>query len=259
MKSGKLVIITLLALLAGALVLSAGCTGTDGSGAQETTVQTAAPTTGPTQAATPEETCKTENETAELSGTGKGNVSTGLAGGVHLLVFGQDKPVSGSIDISTEKDFITIPFGFNEKVAEKAMKDDKYVWTQAFMIEDNAETNFDVTADCSWNIETSFPEAINGIVPQTFTGVGNHATPFFQINAGNYKVSIKSENCGYTAVHLVDFYGNPLMEDDVQTPLAWHEGTYEDSVIFTFSESNNYLFNVICNGDWTVAIEEAEA
>ncbi|MBN1432278.1 MAG: hypothetical protein JW931_05855 [Methanomicrobiaceae archaeon] len=257
-KTGTLVLTTLIAILAAALVLSAGCTGTTDSGTQETTAQTTAPTTGPTEPATPEETKETGEETADLSGTGNGKVTTGLAGGVHLLVFEQDKPDSGTIDISTEKDYISIPFGFNEKVADKAMKDGKYVWTQLFMIEDNAETNFDVTTDCSWNIETSFPEAINGIPPQTFTGTGNQATPFFQINAGTYNIAIKSENCGYTAVHLIDYYGNPLMEDDLQTPLAWHEGTYDDSVVMAVSEDNNYLFNVVCDGEWTVSIEESQ-
>lgn len=250
-----IVFITILAILVAALILSAGCTGTSDSRAQETAVQTTAPTTGPTQPTTPEETTEAE-ETADLLRTGNGKVTTGLAGGVHLLTFTQDKPASGSIDISTEKDYISIPFGFSEKIADKAMKDGKYSWSQTFTIEDDAEATFNVKTDCSWNVDTSFPETINGIPPQTFTGAGNQATPFFQINAGTYKVSIKSENCEYTAVHLIDFYGNPLMEDDRQVPLAWHEGTYNDSVTIGISEDNNYLFNVLCNGEWTISIEE---
>jgi len=258
-NSGTLIFTALIAVLAAALVLSAGCTGTSDSGAQETTVQTTAPTTGPTELETPEEIKEAGDEEVALSGTGNGCVTTGLAGGVHLLTFTQNKADSGSVDITTEKDEILIPFGFNEAVADKAMKDGKYVWTQAFMIEDNAETTFDVKTDCSWNIETSFPEAINGIVPQTFTGVGNQATPFFQINAGTYNVAIKTDNNEYIAVVLFDYYGNPLMEDNVEFPLAYHEGTYDDSVTVGISESNNYLFNVICDGEWTVSIEEAEA
>lgn len=258
-NTGNLVFTVLIALLAAALVLSAGCTGTSGDGAKETTVQTTVQTAEPTQAATPEETEEAGNETSDLTGTGNGNVTTNLAGGVHLLTFMQDKPDSGTLDISTEKDCISVPFAFNETVAEKAMKDSKYVWTQAFMIEDDAETTFDVTTDCSWTIGTSFPEAINGIVPQTFTGTGNEATPFFQINAGTYNVSIKSENNEYISAVLFDFYGNLLMEDDRGTPLAFHEGTYDDSVIIAISEDNNYLFNVLCDGDWTVTIEETGA
>ena len=258
-KTGALVFTALIAVLAAAMVLSAGCTGTSDSGAQETTVQTTAPTTGPTEMETPEDIKEAGDEEVALSGTGNGKVTTGLAGGIHLLTFMQDKPGSGSVDITTEKDEILIPFGFNEAVADKVMKDGKYVWTQAFMIEDSAETTFDVTTDCSWNIETSFPEAINGIVPQTFTGTGNQATPFFQINAGTYNVLIKTDNNEYIAVHLIDYYGNPLMENNLQTPLAWHEGTYDNSVIVGVSEDNNYLFNVLCDGDWTVTIEEIQA
>lgn len=256
-NTATMAISVLLVLLAAALVLSAGCTGTSDDGPKETAVPTTAQTTAPTGTTTAGATeIATPEETAGLSGTGNGKVSTDLASGVHLLVFKQDKPDSGRIDISTEKDDISIPFAFNETVADKALANGKYVWTQEFMIEDDAKTTFDVTTNSSWSIETSFPEAINGIVPQTFTGTGNQATPFFQINAGTYNVTVKSENCGYTGVHLIDFYGNPLMEGDSEYPLAYHDGSYDGSVIVAVSEDNNYLFNVICDGDWSVIIEE---
>jgi hypothetical protein len=255
-NSGILVFSAFLVILAAAFVLSAGCTGTSDEGAQETVVQTTEQTVVPTETATAE---ATPEEASELSGTGSGQVSTDLDAGVHLLVFRQSTPESGRIEISTEKDYISLPFGFNESISDMAMEGGMYVWSQEFMIDDNATTEFNVTApsDCSWEIEVSFPQAINGIVPQTFTGAGNQATPFFQINAGTYNVSITTGNNTYVAVHLIDFFGNPLMEDEIEYPLAFHEGTYDGSVIVGVSNDNNYLFNVICDGEWTVTIEEA--
>ena len=262
-NSGILVFSAFLVILVAALVLSAGCTGTSDEGAQETATQTTEQTVVPTETATAEATTEataeaTPEEAGELSGTGSGQVSTDLDAGIHLLVFRQSAPESGTIEITTEKDFISLPFGLNESVAGKALEDGKYVWSQEFMLEDNATAEFNVNApsDCSWEIEISFPEAINGIVPQTFTGAGNQATPFFQINAGTYNVSIKTENNTYAGVHLVDFYGNPLMEDETEYPLAFQEGTYDDSVVVGVSDDNNYLFNVVCDGEWTVTIEE---
>jgi hypothetical protein len=260
-NAGTLVFTIFFVLLAAALVLSAGCTGTTDEGAQETTVQTTEQTIVPTETATAEATETGAPEEVEvLSGTGSGEVSADLDGGVHLLTFEQSVPESGTIEIMTEKDYISLPFGFNESVADEAITDGKYVWSQEFMLEEGASTTFNITTseDCEWTIDVSFPEAINGIVPQTFTGTGNQATPFFQINAGTYNVSIKSESNTYLAVHLIDFYGNPLMEDELEYPLAYHEGTYDGSVIVGISEDNNYLFNVLCNGEWTVNIEEAQ-
>ncbi|EHQ36524.1 hypothetical protein [Methanoplanus limicola] len=261
--SSKIYLFTLLALLIAGFALSAGCTGN--SGADKTPAATATPTAEETTAATPEETAvKTPEATpvsgeekATISGTGDVNASVEFKGGVHLLTFTQDKPLKSEIAIQTEKDYIGLTSLFNESVAEKSMKDGRYYWTQAFMLEENAVADVEVYTESEWTLDFSFPQMINGIVPQTFTGVGNKATPFFQINEGEYKFSIKADNSQLVEVHLMDYYGNPVLADNAEMPLAYHEGSYDDVVTVKITEDNNYLINVVCDGEWTVSVEEA--
>ncbi|UUX93321.1 hypothetical protein [Methanoplanus endosymbiosus] len=261
--NGRIYLFTFLVLLIAGFALSAGCTGS--SGADKTPAATAAPTAEETTAATPEETAvKTPQPTpvsgeekASLSGKGDVNASVELAGGVHLLTFTQDKADKSEIAVRTEKDYIGLTNLYNEKVADKSMKDGKYYWTQAFMLEEDAVADVEVYADSEWTLDFSFPQMINGIVPQTFTGAGNKATPFFQINEGDYNISIKADNNQLIEVHLMDYYGNPVMVDNAEMPLAYHEGAYDNVVTVKITESCNYLMNVICDGEWTVSIEEA--
>lgn len=261
--SSKIYLFTLLALLIAGFALSAGCTGN--SGADTTPAATATPTAEETTAATPEETAvKTPEPTpvsgeekATVSGSGDHKAAVELAGGVHLLTFTQDKPDKSEISVQTKKDYIGLTSLFNESVAEKSMKDGRYYWSQAFMLEEDAVADVEVYTDSEWTLDFTFPQMINGIVPQTFTGAGNKATPFFQINEGDYKFSIKAENNEMVEVHLMDYYGNPVLADNAEMPLAHHEGTYDDVVTVKISESNNYLINVICDGEWTVSVEEA--
>ena len=257
--SSKIYLFTLLALLVAGFALSAGCTGD--SGADKTPAVTAAPTAEPTAeetaVKTPEATPVSGDEKASLSGTGDHKMPVEFTGGVHLLTFTQDKPLKSEIAIQTEKDYIGITSIFNETVAESSMKDGRYYWTSAFMLEEDAVADVEVYTESGWTLDFSFPQMINGIVPQTFTGAGNKATPFFQINEGDYNISIKADNNQLIEVHLMDYYGNPVMVDNAEMPLAYHEGAYDDVVTVKITEDNNYLLNIVCDGEWTVSVEEA--
>lgn len=241
----------LLVLLVAAAVISAGCTGN---------TDTAAPATGtPTPAATADVTpSQTPAENApSLSGNGDANTTVALAKGVHLLTFTQDTPERSTVSVVTETDAITVPNLYNAGVAAQSMTDGTYYWTQAFMLQEAATADVQVQTTGNWTLDFSFPQQINGIVPQTFTGAANKATPFFQINAGEYNFSIKAENNDVIAVHLMDFYGNDILKKGSQMPLAFHRGAYEGVVTVQINESSNYLMNVMCDGNWTVSAAEA--
>ncbi|MDE4908184.1 hypothetical protein L0665_06120 [Methanogenium marinum] len=94
-------------------------------------------------------------------------------------------------------------------------------------------------------------------MPQTFTGAANKATPFFRIDEGTYNFSIIAANNDVVGVHLMDFEGNDIEVDYREMPLAFHEGLYDDVVTVAVNESNNYLMNVICDGNRTVSVAEA--
>ena len=259
-KDISIISAALLVLFVAAAVISAGCTGN---------TDTTGPVTGtPTPETTPEippemPPAPSEKETSPspyakaVYGPGCQNETVALPGGVHLLTFTQDTPAESTVSITTEKDYISVKNVYNPAVAEQSMKDGKYYWSQAFMLEEAANATVQVDTEGEWTLVFSFPQQINGIVPQTFTGAANKATPFFQINGGTYDFSVKAENNDVVGVHLMDYYGNDVEVDNCQMPLAFHEGTYGDVVTVTINESSNYLFNVICDGNWTVSVAVA--
>ncbi|WAI02203.1 hypothetical protein [Methanogenium organophilum] len=249
----------LLVILVAAAVISAGCTGTTDTTAPATATPTpeAPPAETATEATPAPTTAAPEAPATTFDGTGTGNFTVSLAGGVHLLTVTQDSPAKTTVSISTEKDYVNAEGTLNEAVTDEAMKDGKYTWSYAFMLEEDAEATVQVEATGNWTLYFSFPQQINGIVPQNFKGIGTTATPFFQINEGTYDFSIQASNNDMVEVHLMDFSGNDVEKKDRQMPLSFHEGTYDDVVTVAVNESNNYLLNVVCDGDWTVSVAEA--
>lgn len=261
MRKDVSIITAVLLVFVVAAVISAGCTGNT-----DTTVPA---TVAPTPEVTAAETAVPAEETAAptavatvapattFDGTGSENVTVALSKGVHLFTFVQDAPVESVVSIATEKDYISVKNVYNENVSAQSMKDGAYYWSQAFMLEESANATVQVETTGNWTLDFAFPQQINGIVPQTFTGAANKATPFFQINEGTYDFAITAENNDVVGVHLMDFYGNDIEVDDRQMPLSFHEGSYDDVVTVAVNESNNYLFNVVCDGNWTVSVAEA--
>lgn len=252
----------LVVLIAG-FAFTAGCTGNDGqdTGAKETATVTETPTPLPTAEVTPNATetgiPESGDAAATLSGSGDYKGAVELTGGVHLFTFEQNTPENSTISISTEKDGVSVSNQYNLSTAQKSMKDGRYYWTYAFMLEEDARANVEVTTPSNWTLSFTVPQMINGIVPQTFTGTAGKATPFFQINEGEYNFSIKTENNTYISATLMDYYGMPVFKDEREEPLAFHHGTYDDVVTVKINESNNYLMNILCDGDWTVAVVKA--
>ena len=261
-KDISIISAVLLVILVAAAVISAGCTGNTDT----TSPVTATPTPEATAAEIPETTgdvtpaptaTATEAPATTFKGTDNGNVTVSLAKGVHLLTVKQDSSAENTVSVETEKDYISVKSTLNEAVADEAVKDGKYTWSYAFMLEEDAEADVQVETTGNWTLYFSFPEQINGIVPQTFKGIGNTATPFFQINEGSYNFAIIAADNDVVGVHLMDFEGNDVEVDYREMPLAFHEGSYDDVVTVAINESNNYLLNVICDGDWTVSVAEA--
>jgi hypothetical protein len=253
----------LLVLLFAAAVITAGCTGsTDDSGKTtpvptESINKTASETTAQATAEETPASTPAASENLTISGTGDKNATINLPKGVSLFTMVQDKPVKSLVSITTEKDGIAIENIYNESIIEKSMTDGKYYWTYAFSLEEEAAAKVEVTTTSEWTLDFSFPQMINGIVPQTFTGAANKATPFFQINEGEYNFSIKADNNEYVSVTLMDYYGNPVMKDNRELPLSFHMGSYDEVAAVKINESCNYLINVMCDGNWTVSVEQA--
>lgn len=246
-------------------VITAGCTGNSGED-NKTPLPTPLQTEEQeikdekTIEITPDETPERFDEAKykNISGTGNKTIELYLPKGVSLFKMIQDSPVKSQVSITTIKDGISINNVYNKSASKNSMDGTGYYWTYPFSLEDDANATIEVETEGNWTLSFSFPQMINGIVPQTFTGAANKATPFFQINEGDYKFTIKTENSEFVSVTLMDYYGNSVMDDNRQMPLSFHYGgSYDNTINTTINESCNYLLNVICDGDWTVSVEEA--
>ncbi|MBP2133280.1 hypothetical protein J2128_001234 [Methanomicrobium sp. W14] len=251
-----------------AAVLASGCTGTTDNATPSPTQtevtpaenETATPVASETaeQTAQPTETDNiTMSYTTLLVGEGPQNDTVRLPEGVSMFTLTQDTPDESSVSIDTEKDGIYISNSYNESVRNSSMKGGKYYWTYAFSLENASSANISVKTDSNWTLEFEFPQVINGIVPQTFSGTATKVTPFFQINEGEYNFTINAENNRLISVSLMDYYGNVILDDNREMPLAFMEGPYNGTVTMKINESNNYLMNVLCDGNWTVSVEQA--
>lgn len=254
----SLVIILLIAVISASVVFTAGCTGSmDGGAATESPTATATVTV--TETATPTGTqtvAPTENPNTFTS-DGSGGSTVSLTKGSNLITISQISPYPANVTIETEKDLIYFENNYTKESAPLAKGDGKYTYSYAFMLEDDAEATFSIDTESEWTATFGFPEMINGIPPQTFEGIGDMATPFFQINSGDYNVSIKTVNNTVVEVSLMDYYGNPVFDGDKSMPLPLSPGVYDGTVPVTITESENYLLNIVCDGEWTVSVEEA--
>ncbi|MDO9540516.1 MAG: hypothetical protein Q7J09_11030 [Methanocalculus sp.] len=202
-----------------------------------------------------------------FSGAGDQLTTMPLSAGVHLMTLEVEKPAGYEptktmVSIMTEKDGISLFGEFTDEVLADAQMDGKYRWSQAFMLEEDANATVKVSQLAHWSLTFGFPEMINGIPPQTFSGIGNRATPFFMIPAGDYSCKITAENMTVISVGLMKYDGTMLMDDDSIAPLAFHElrdadyelsvGDYSTTVPITIKNGDNYLFNIICDGSWEV-------
>ncbi len=223
---------------------------------------------------TPTPTAESPEDTpVSFSGSGDQKTVMPLSAGVHLLTLEIEKPDgsepgASTVSLSTEKDAIMVEGNYTADVRPDAVIDGHYRWTYAFMLSEDADATVEVSQPTSWKLTFGIPEMINGIPPQTFSGVGNTATPFFMIPAGNYSCQITGENLTFISVWLMDYYGNFLMDGDSVAPLAFHElrndnfelyvGEYATTVPVTIKEGDNYLFNIISDGSWSVTLSPVE-
>ncbi|WP_319379144.1 hypothetical protein [uncultured Methanocorpusculum sp.] len=218
----------LLALALVGLVITAGCVGT--------------PTTTPG---------------TSFSGTGNESIATELPAGVYTVTITQANITAVSVETKETETFIE--GRYTDAAVAAAKTADGWVWTYALLTDANPTLVINATGD--WKAEFAFPQQIDGVPPQTFTGIGNAATPFFMINEGNVSFAIKATNNTAIGVCLMDYDGNPVMDktNTFEEPLAYHLGTYNDTLVVPITKSGNYLLNVICDGEWSVVVSEVLA
>jgi|GEM_PF-3306894 len=202
-------------------------------------------------------------------GSGDQTVDTRLSEGLHLLRFHVRKPPlsypdDSVVKIMTAHTGCMIRGSFTSGAYEAAEDGGWYGWSQAVMLPEGGNATIEVRQQGDWSLTLQPPAMINGIPPQTFAGVGNAATPFFMIPAGDYSCEIGMAEGTVLGVHLIRSDGRPLMEDDQQVPLKMHAlrdaddilsiGSYTTTVPVTIHDDDTYLFNIISDGIWSVTI-----
>ena len=254
-RTGSLVILLGLMLI-GTLCI-AGCTGTTESNTtQEAPQQTAEQPVIPPGIMGPGPVVAESNGTT-FKGIMDQNTTMPLTAGVHLMTVKTTPPSSSAVYVETTKDYVAVVSKYSKEAEAKAEDANAITWTQAFMLEEGGDARVEVTSASEWSVSFGVPAMIDGVPPQTFTGIGNAATPFFMIPEGNYSCIIQSKDNTFLGVHLMDAEGTSLMDADgiKEVPLAWHEGMYNGTIPLTIEKSSNYLFNVISDGEWSVSLE----
>ncbi len=222
-------------------IFACGCTGT----APAAEDPTATPTPTAVETATPAQEAP-ENVVTTLGGIGNGTRTVTLDAGLYVFAMQHDGTGPFSVDIESEEVFGTL-----------AHSTGKYDGQQAFGLQDLGEYEFAVTADGNWTIAVERPQVIDGVPPQTFTGIGDGATPLFQIPAGNATFVMTIENSTECAVWLYNSTGSLVFDptDTYVQPLHWHEGAYNGTAVTQITEAGNYLLNVMAEGPWTITVD----
>lgn len=268
-------ITVILAVLLVVFLLVAGCTQNaatqTGTQTSATTPATTAPT-GQATAATPTGDSDSPEYTVDASfeGSDNGGISANLKGGiVRMLKVTQPKYEKASVVVTTGDAIYTFE---NEltKEAEKSIADAKnadesvagakYIWTQAFYVPQDIETNFRIETTGDWKIDIDVPLAINAVPPIGFRGAGDGSSSFFQINKGDYTVDVSVEDADKLSISLMSFDGKIYALDIPKVFSDSKEGTPGSVKIpLKIDESGNYLVNVACNGMWELNIAPASA
>ena len=246
----------LLALALAGLLIVSGCTGT--SDQTQTPAATSLPTAEetPMPMHTPPDTVPVSAPATTFSGTGNDSIATELPAGVYTVTVTQATAKMTQLAVETETTGIYVQGRYNDTVAASAETTKGWVWSYAIQTDEKPTLTVNATGD--WVADFAFPQQINGIPPQTFHGIGNAATPFFQINQGNISFKIDATNNTAVEVHLMNYEGDPIMDatNVYEEPLSFHRGEYHDTVVVPFTVSDNYLINVICDGDWSVTVTD---
>ncbi|MCP1661714.1 MAG: hypothetical protein D5R99_04100 [Methanocalculus sp. MSAO_Arc1] len=215
----------------------------------------------------------TEDDGA-VSLLGSGGIQTAipLSAGVHLMTMEtgciDDRDLDSSqVFITTKNEYIRIEGRFTSEALPFATENGKASWSYAFMLRQDADADIRISHEGPWRLTFSVPEMINAIPPQSFSGVGTAATPFFMIPQGTYSCDITLENGTFIGVHLMDYDGNLLPGNGSQVLLPLHElrdgddelfvGDYTTTVPVTIKRGDNYLLNVLTDGAWSVHLSPA--
>ncbi len=200
----------------------------------------------------------TTTPATSFSGTGNESITTELSAGVYTVTITQASAEMIDLTVETKEMGISVPGRYTDAAASSAKTADGWVWTYA--LQTDGKPTLTINATGAWKADFAFPQQIDGIPPQTFTGIGNAATPLFIINKSNVSFAIEATNNTAIEVHLMDYDGNLVIDktNTFEEPLAYHMGTYNDTVIVPLTTSGNYLLNVICDGEWSVIVSEEQ-
>jgi hypothetical protein len=118
--------------------------------------------------------------------------------------------------------------------------------------EDEAGTYaLDVTADGAWTVVVEQLEpTVAPSVPQTFTGVGPAASPFFHLEAGPTTFHMIHDGPSNFAIELWDSHGNyvDLLVNEI--------GPFDGSKVIQAPAAGVYILDIDADGNWGVAIEQ---
>lgn len=227
----NIIFFTVLALLIAFFALSAGCTG------------------------------ETGQDTVNISGNGSKKISLALDDGVKLFTFEQDEPAESLISFDAGRSSFEIQNTYPADKSVYVNENGNYLSSMVFSVIDGKNSEISVDTDSGWRLSFSSPRVMDGIPPQTFEGAGNQATPFFRIDEGEYNFTIKTEDNTFVYIILMDYDGRRVTEDISEmyaaVPLPYQDGEYDGTVTANIEKSNNYLFNVNCDGKWTISVEKA--
>ncbi|WOF17140.1 hypothetical protein F1737_10850 [Methanoplanus sp. FWC-SCC4] len=244
-----------------AVVMTAGCTGSDNTNGATPTETTTVATATPGIDETPVSTEVPGDAVNSFSGTGNDNYTVIDQSNLILAKVKQSTAAEMGLSISSENVTDYVRSSFSDAVADKLKDGELVEWSYVFSAEEGVDSVLEVETakENKWSIDLTFPEMINGIPPQHFSGIGNMATPFFNINKGDLVFIIKADNNTVIGVEMVGYDGNPVMSEDNKEvlPLRPKEGAYDGSVKITIKESSNYLLNIICDGEWSVDVDYA--
>jgi hypothetical protein len=111
-----------------------------------------------------------------------------------------------------------------------------------YTIQVQASGGWTIGIDESVPTEVSYP-------PQTWSGAGPFATPFFQTGGGPLLVRMEYQGWGPFVVTVMEIGGNSV------ALLANEWGSFEGSTVVSLRSEVTYLLNVEAEGDWSITVE----
>ena len=121
---------------------------------------------------------------------------------------------------------------------------------RAFHIDQPGQYFFDVIASGNWIVNVWQPTPSTTPHIDRFDGQYSSVTVFSYFEVDQYAFHLTHDGAGDFVVNMLDWEGNPVRQ------LVNTTGYYDDyPAEFTIQNANVYLFDIVADGNWTIAIE----